>query len=95
MSVWRTNKRGKHYRRKIHRAIDGDTFEIWKNIQGTHRIRIEGLNCPEKGQRGYLGAKKKLASFEGITVTIRPKGRSYGRIVADVGFLERRLRSIC
>lgn len=95
MSAWRTNKRGKHYRRKIYRAIDGDTFEIWKNIQGSHRIRIAGIDCAEKGQKGYSSAKKILASFEGKTVTIKPKARSYGRIVADVGFLEKKLRRIC
>ena len=95
MSVWRTNKRGKHYKRKIYRAIDGDTFEVWKNVQGSHSIRIEGINCPEKGQRGYSSAKKKLASLEGTTVTIRPKALSYGRIVADVGFLKRKLKRTC
>ena len=85
----------KSYRRKIYRAIDGDTFETWRNVQGSHRIRIAGMNCAEKGQRGYSSAKKRLARYEGTTVTIKPKGRSYGRVVADVGFLKKRLGRHC
>ena len=85
----------KSYRRKIYRAIDGDTFETWRNVQGSHRIRIAGINCTERGQRGYSSTKKKLASYEGKTVTNKPKGRSYGRVVADVGFLKKRLGRHC
>jgi len=85
----------KSYRRKIYRAIDGDTFEVWRNVQGSNRIRITGMNCAEKGQRGYSSAKNRLASYEGTTVTIKPKARSYGRVVADVGFLKKRLGRHC
>jgi len=94
MSVWRTNKRGQPYRRKIQKVIDGDTFKVSHRILGSQYIRIANIDCPEKGQRGYLAAKNRLGRLKGKTVTLKPVGKSYGRTVADVIYKRRKVR-IC
>jgi len=75
----------KSSRRKVKRIIDGDTFEIHHPLQGTNRVRIAGLHAPEKntqaGKRATNSIRNKIG---GRTVTIKPVGRSYGRIVAKV-----------
>lgn len=82
----------KSFRRKAQKVIDGDTFRVRRNIHGSQYIRLVGKYAPEKSQRGYLAAKRKLGRIQGKTVTIRPKGRSYGRIVADVIYKRRKVR---
>jgi len=94
MSVWRTNKRGQYYKRKIQKVIDGDTFKVSHRVLGSQHIRIADIDCPEKGQRGYLAAKNRLNRLKGKTVTLKPVGKSYGRTVADVSYKRKKLR-IC
>lgn len=94
MSAWRTNKRGQRYRRKIQKVIDGDTFKVRNRVAGSQYIRIANIDCPEKGQRGYITAKKRLGRLEGKTVSLKPVGKSYGRTVADVYHNRRKVR-IC
>lgn len=79
-------------RRKIKRVIDGDTFETHTNVRGTNYIRIAGKNSPEKGQQGYSKEKDALGKLEGKTVTLKPRGRSYNRVVADVRYKRRLIR---
>jgi len=79
-------------RRQIKDVIDGDTFEVRNRIQGTNRIRIAGRNSPEKGERGYQYAKNKMEQLIGETVTLIPKARSYGRLVAEVRHNRRKIR---
>jgi len=74
----------KNPRRKVQKVIDGDTFKVRRNVRGSQYIRVAGLDAPERGQFGYSRAKRRLAALTGKTVTIRPKGKSYGRTVADV-----------
>ncbi|MCQ1536095.1 thermonuclease family protein [Methanosarcina sp. KYL-1] len=72
-------------RRKVTRVIDGDTFEVKTKIGDTNRVRITGYNAPELNERGGKRATKKLKDLiEGETVSLVPKARSYGRVVADV-----------
>lgn len=86
----------KSYRRKVQRIIDGDTFKVRNRVNDSQIIRIAGLNCPERDQRGYQGAKQRLSNkIGGKTVTIRPRGKSYGRTVADVIIKRKRLRGMC
>ena len=82
----------KSTRRKVQKIIDGDTFKVRRRVRGSQYIRVAGLNAPEKGQKGYMAAKKRLGRIRGETVTIRPKGTSYGRTVGEVVFKRRRLR---
>lgn len=61
-------------------AIDGDTLRCGVS---DHRIRLFGVDTPERGQRGYSTATKSLQSLIAETTLIcRRKGLSYGRIVA-------------
>ncbi len=82
----------KNYRRKVQKVIDGDTFIVRNRVAGSKHIRIAGVNCPEKGQRGYGTAKSKLAKLTGKTVSIKPVGKSYGRTVAKVTHNRRQVR---
>ncbi len=84
------------YRRKVQRVIDGDSFTVRNRVHGSQHIRISGVNCPEKGQRGYQSAKNRLSSkISGKTVTVKPRAKSYGRTVADVYVNRRRVRGHC
>ncbi len=70
-------------RRKIKKVIDGDTFKVRNRVNGSQYIRIANMDSPEKGERGYYSAKRRLKKLEGKTVSLIPKGKSYGRIVAE------------
>jgi len=82
----------KSVRRKVQKIIDGDTFKVRKGVNGSQYIRVSGIDAPEKRQLGYMKAKKKLGKIRGETVTIRPKGKSYGRTVGDVIFKRKKIR---
>ncbi len=79
-------------RRKIKKVVDGDTFQTYRKIRGTDYVRIAGIDAPEKGQPGYGVAKRRLSRLVGKTVTLTPKGRSYGRVVASVRYKRRKVR---
>ena len=74
---------------KIKQVIDGDTLRLQNDMQ----VRLAGVNAPELGQRGGQKAKQALRNLvpPGTTIGIAPKGKSYGRTVADVS---RKNRSI-
>lgn len=78
-------------RRKVKRAVDGDTLEVRNKIRGTNYIRIAKCDAPERGERGYATAKARLNKLSGKTVTLVPKGRSYNRLVADVRYKKRKI----
>ena len=72
-------------RRKVKQVIDGDTFIVSRKIGNTNRIRLAGVNAPEKYQFGGKTATNRLRGLiGGKTVTIVPVGRSYNRLVANV-----------
>ena len=81
----------KSTRRKVQNIIDGDTFKVRRNVNGSQYIRIAGLDAPEKGQTGYLSAKRQLQKLKGEIVTIRPVSKSYGRTVAEVIYKRRKI----
>ena len=86
----------KSVRRKVQKIIDGDTFKVRRKVVGSQFIRISNTDCPEKGQRGYKQAKQKLSKLlKGKTVTLRPKGKSYGRTVADVIYKRKKFQGVC
>lgn len=64
-------------------VIDGDTF--WSK-RHNNKIRIYGIDCPEKGESGYLEAKDYLYELlESSSLRVVKKGiDKYGRILADV-----------
>lgn len=80
-------------KRTVKRVLDGDTFETYRSIQGTNKIRIAGKNAPERYQFGGSQATQNLKKqIQGKTVTLQPVGRSYDRIVAKVRHNRRLLR---
>ena len=65
--------------------IDGDTIEV---LNGHHsdRIRLSGIDCPEKGQVYSKKAKQAASALVfGKQVTLQTHGKDkYGRTLADV-----------
>jgi len=67
------------------KVIDGDTFDM---KSGTERVRIRmfGIDSPERGQAYNVKAKEFTASLvagRAVRIIVRDQDR-YGRIVADV-----------
>lgn len=66
-------------------VLDGDTIEVLHN-QHPERIRLSGIDCPEKGQA--FGKRAKQAASElvyGKEVTLQTHGQDkYHRTLADV-----------
>ena len=66
-------------------VLDGDTIEVLHNRRA-ERIRLSGIDCPEKGQ-AYGKRAKQAASelFFGKEVTLQTHGKDkYGRTLANV-----------
>jgi len=66
-------------------VLDGDTIEVLRNNH-TERIRLNGIDCPEKGQ-AYGNRAKQAASklVFGKAVKLQTFGKDkYGRTIADV-----------
>jgi micrococcal nuclease len=66
-------------------VLDGDTLDVLHN-RHAERIRLHGIDCPEKGQA--FGKVAKLAASAlvfGRTVTVKPYDTDrYKRVVAEV-----------
>jgi endonuclease YncB( thermonuclease family) len=66
-------------------VLDGDTIEVLHNNKA-ERIRLNGIDCPEKGQA--YGKRAKQAASElvfGKQVMLQTFGKDkYGRTIADV-----------
>ena len=71
---------------KVTRVIDGDTIVVLDAAKTEHKIRLAGIDTPEKAQA--YGSKAKQALSEqifGKTVTVTYSGKDrYGRIIGDV-----------
>ena len=68
---------------KIVKVVDGDTVVLLDSTNTQYRIRLDGIDCPEKGQP--FGAKatsfvKELAAGKNAIVIWNKKDR-YGRIL--------------
>lgn len=65
--------------------LDGDTIEVLHNNRA-ERIRLNGIDCPEKGQAYGKKAKQAASALVfGKEVTLQTHGKDkYGRTVADV-----------
>lgn len=65
---------------KVTSVIDGDTFKVPRKA-----IRLANVDAPEMGNRGGAKAKNQLKDMiQGKTISYKPVGRSYGRVVAQV-----------
>lgn len=67
------------------KIVDGDTFDLLAG--GTvYRIRLQGIDCPERGQPYYRQATQALGrwcNYAPLRVVYRGKDRN-GRILGDV-----------
>ena len=72
--------------RKVKRVIDGDTFELYCDIQGAKRIRILDVDASKIGEPDYqLAADRLRELIEGKNITLKPKTRDEsGCLFADV-----------
>ena len=66
-------------------VLDGDTLEVLHNVRA-ERIRLNGIDCPEKRQAFGQRAKQAASALVfGKEVTLRTYGKDkYGRTIADV-----------
>ncbi len=66
---------------------DGDTFSAGCTPGGDVRIRVRGVDTPERGEARYYEARGALDAMLrrcGFRVTVIPHHHSYDRIVGDV-----------
>ena len=66
-------------------VLDGDTIEVMNNGKA-ERVRLYGIDCPEKGQPyGHRAKQATSALIFLVDVTLQIHGKDkYGRILADV-----------
>lgn len=73
-------------RGKVVSIADGDTITVLDAEKVQHKIRLEGIDAPEKGQAFGTKAKEKMSELVGekdVIVRWEKKDR-YGRILGDV-----------
>ena len=70
-------------------VLDSDTIEVLHNDR-PERIRLSGIDCPEKGQAYGMRAKQAASELVlGGEVTLQTYGHDkYGRALADVLLLD-------
>ena len=71
---------------RVVKIADGDTFTLLVNGNEQVKIRLDGIDAPEKGQAYGDKAKEYLSSMiwrEPVTVNVKSKDR-YGRSIGKV-----------
>lgn len=71
---------------RVVRVVDGDTLVLLLASQQQERVRLAGIDCPERGQPFGRQAKARLtdlAAGRSVTVDWHKRDR-YGRIVGKV-----------
>lgn len=48
---------------KVYEVIDGDTYDIITKQQQKYRVRMEGIDAPERGMRFYKESKNFLSAL--------------------------------
>ncbi len=71
---------------KVVKVTDGDSITVLDSTNTQHRIRLQGIDAPERKQAFGNASRKHLASLvAGKTVTVKwDKRDRYGRIVGFV-----------
>jgi len=80
-------------RGKVVSIADGDTITVLDAEKVQHKIRLEGIDSPEKGQAFGTKAKEttsKLVGEQEVVVKWEKKDR-YGRILGDVHLGDRHI----
>lgn len=71
---------------RVVRILDGDTVEVLNATQHTERVRLGGIDAPEKSQAFGTQAKQRLADLAGgqtVSVDWRKRDRN-GRVVGTL-----------
>jgi endonuclease YncB( thermonuclease family) len=71
---------------RVVKVVDGDTIYVLDDALTQHKIRLAGIDAPEKNQPYGLASRKHLASLvAGKSVTVEyTKYDRYGRIIGKV-----------
>jgi micrococcal nuclease len=74
-----------HFSGNVVSILDGDTIEVLHDKR-PERVRLNGIDCPEKGQAYGKRAKQATSAFIfGKEVDLQTYGKDkYGRTIADV-----------
>lgn len=83
----------KKFTGKVIKIVDGDTFDVLTGNKETIRIRMNGIDCPERKQAYYQVCKDALSAFifgKNIVLISNSKDR-YRRVLADVYFENRNI----
>ncbi len=85
LSVPSLSMRGADFSGRVVAVLDGDTIEVMHSGRA-ERIRIFGIDCPERGQPYGTKARQFTSGLAfGKTVTVIPKDTDeYGRTIARV-----------
>jgi len=83
---------GEDFQGKVVRIVDGDTIEVVHRLRA-ERIRLQGVDAPEKAQAFGARARQFTAGLVfGLIVTVREKGRDrYGRTLAEIALPDGRI----
>jgi micrococcal nuclease len=78
---------------KVIHVADGDTLTVLDGDKEEHKVRLHGIDAPEKKQAFGTKAKEALSEkVSGKTVRVEWKERDrYGRIVGDVSIGDRNI----
>ena len=71
---------------RVVEVVDGDTLQVMRTEGGTIKVRLDGIDCPEKGQRYGKEARRlahRLSYGRVVLIESRGVGR-YGRTIGDV-----------
>ena len=71
---------------RVVKVTDGDTFELLDSASRQFRIRLNGIDAPEKGQDYFQASRQSLGDMlqkKHVSVRYLKKDR-YGRLLADV-----------
>jgi endonuclease YncB( thermonuclease family) len=83
--LWALPARAGEVNGRVTGVLDGDTIEVLHNNR-PERIRLSGIDCPEKGQDYGKRAKQAASALVyGKEVALQTHGlEKYGRTLADV-----------
>jgi micrococcal nuclease len=81
-----------HFTGKVVGVTDGDTISVMHNGRG-EKIRLHGIDCPEKGQAFGAVAKQFTSALvfgKEVTVAVQDSDK-YGRTIGEITLLDGRV----
>ncbi len=89
LCIWAASAHAADFSGHVVAIIDGDTIEVLHNTH-PERVRLSGIDCPEKGQAYGQQAKQAASALVfGKDVILQTHGKDkYGRTLGDVFLLD-------